>query len=634
MTRRKSQGNLSSSCLSLTKDKSTKAVFPLVCISIIGACTARNFFPWEPVVGSTAAVPLQKVGSLTQLIKSRPQHLALVHCAPSEKSGGADKSNWPICGILGDVPQYELEFPLTSDKERPIDRQFIDKSGTSHKSQAWQLMILNLSVSTSPSTSANVVKALSQWQNANKWVRGIRQEILPTNSPVLSRLHQAIEGQTEGNGKSTWNSSISYIDRRILTVQHGVPLFKARGELIELSSWWGNGTSYTPAHVSEPKSLSEYNNLWDISLYPKPPCKGASKQALLINEPHQRKKSETAFFFLLNYLQQQYPKTFSKLHIFQEGQPSSLNSSAAVFNIPERDFDDATIKMLQESRRTWNSPFYKPLNEKLDHRSSQMIKEAIRRFLVANGLPTEGVWGKSVDFYEYREKSGALDTRAALAANLRNRDNAQGAASIYLERLKSLKAHDAAFAQNLVEQNNFRGSLAYELYVEGNTSPRSGNSVSVHGLDDTGIYYASCALLFEQCMGLKTHLELSWQSLIVKSYWKPIQPFRDWVMARTVVEGLKSLDQDVVPVVAAAAGTHLPLVRKFLCKAGIDSVTLKETSSWKPPSGWRRTTTPMMSFLSAPLVALPPPPGFDLTNSTESGISQILDTWLTDPGLP
>lgn len=125
---------------------------------------------------------------------------------------------------------------------------------------------------------------------------------------------------------------------------------------------------------------------------------------------------------------------------------------------------------------------------------------------------------------------------------------------------------------------------------------------------------------------------MNFSSSTLYPQWKAIQPFRDWVMARTVVKKLDSLDQNVVPVVAAAAGTHLPLVRKFLCDAGIETVTVAPSPLWKPPSSWYGTS-PIMDFLTSTNLASPKPYKGSLQRSTEPGISQMLDTWITDSGL-
>lgn len=603
---------------------------------------------------------IKEVDSVTKLIEFRPQYLALIRCAPSERNENSNLANWSACGIIGAVPKYEQKISIFG---KLLKVNFIDNDGVTHKSQNWELVSLNLNKNDAQIVSANVVQALSKWQNANKWIRDIEQQELSEPSPVLRHFYAALGGKNGDIGKLPWNRSKAYVDRRILKMEHGVPLFETNGELIELASLETGKSPYTPQHFPVPKTLSEYSsynqNSW---LYPEPYCEGASRQALLVHEPHQRPGEEEAFFFLLAYLQEQYPATFGELHVFQEGQPNNLSTSDSVFALPVSGFEDTIIKMLEDSHNAWNSSLYAPLNRELN-----LLEDDVRSFLKAKNLPTSRIWDEAINFYNFQEESGALDTRAAIENNLhdrikdRYRIKDREIASTYVNRFKNLEVNDAAFAENLVEENGFRGALAYELYVEGNASPISGNSVSVYGLDDERIYYASFALLLSEYKNSLIQPNSSRKSTIEPKDWKAIQPFRDWIMARTVVKKLKSLDQSVVPVVAAAAATHLPLVREFLCEAGIGTVTLRSSASltkdkiidnhivlngvekstnlsftpmksWQPPSNWHGTT-PIMGYFTSSLSSALPDMGSLRLPTEEPGISQMLDTWITDPGL-
>lgn len=624
-----------------------------VCIYTVFNTAASNSSSFNSLVSNSPSdteliAGLIKVDSPTELIESRPQNLALIRCSSSDKN--KDIANWPICGVVGDVPirEQRTSFEPGSLLNRfrlahPLSTEFIDEYGSSHDSQKWELVLLNLEEGNSNFVADDIVHFFSEWQDENKTIRDIEKEELSTNSPHLNRLYQAVNKWERDIGESPWDSSQAYVDRRILSINHGIPLFNTDEELIELAALETGKSPYTPVHYAVPASLSEYNSENATSyFYPEPDCEGASRQALLVHEPHQQLGQERAFFFLLSYLQEQYPSTFGELYIFQEGQPSHLNQSDAIFNLPVDGFNNEIISMLEASRNAWNSAFYSPLNS-----TSHALDNAIPSFLTGKRLSTEGMWDEALDFYRVREESGALDTRAAIQANLSTRNNEQSAALSYMHRLNKLKPHDIAFASTLVEKNAFRGALAYELFVEGNTSNTSDYSVSVYGLDDAGLYYASCALL-PGCMSSSMNSSVSGQ---LTSRWKAIQPFRDWVMANTVVKELESLDPSAVPIVSAAAGTHLPLVRKFLCEAGISTVTLVPSAShaemigeltgdhltttkqWQPPTRWYGTT-PIGRFLGYNL-ATPlrmPDIGF-VDPSTGSGINQIITTWFTNPGM-
>lgn len=649
---RKGQRKKTARLCNLSFLKITAAVIVVASISFLFSNIFKqiNSGPSSEVVeipDSDIQISLKETDSLESLIESRPQHLALVRCSPPAGNVNAKKNAWPVCGIIGDVPQRErrTRLNLFDWNDSVLSVEFTDTQGISHDSQKWELVALNLGINTPSIANNKVIEAVSTWQNANQWVRNFEVQELSADSLVLSRLYKAVEAKTDEFQDLSWNSSKAYIDRRVLQVQHGVSLFENNGEVVEIAFFETGQSPYTAAHFAIPQSLEEYNATEGPFLYPEKQCEGATRQALLVHEPHQDPEGELAFFFLLSYLQEQYPSTFGDLHIFQEGQPSHLSSADPIFDLPVNDPNDTIAEMVQDSQDDWQSSFYSPLNGDL-----KIIEEAVKNFLIDKDLSIEGIWDESVDFYSFIEKSGALDTRAAMEANFRSRDDQYEIRQAYIDRLETLEVSDAAFAKTLVEKNGLRGSLAYELYVEGSGLSPSTKSVSVHGLDDAGIYYASCALS-DGCMGpLNVGL-----SNFPRSSWLKIQPFRDWVMARTVVRGFDSLEQGVVPVVAASLSTHLPLVREFLCDAGINTITLSPSNSlveiisvasefleatdatpnsmkpWHPPESWRGTT-PMMSYLTSTLSPTPPP-GIRPTQPSGEGIGQLLNTWLTGPGL-
>jgi hypothetical protein len=129
----------------------------------------------------------------------------------------------------------------------------------------------------------------------------------------------------------------------------------------------------------------------------------------------------------------------------------------------------------------------------------------------------------------------------------------------------------------------------------------------VFGLEKAEIYLASCVLEGGCAASLADFDEVEWQG-DTHALWKQIQPYRDWLMAQIAISKLRELPEATVPIMAASVGTHLPLIREFLCRNGYNTATLTPEHSFsvdastglptdEDPFDWFLTTL-IMQFLN------------------------------------
>jgi hypothetical protein len=359
---------------------------------------------------------------------------------------------------------------------------------------------------------------------------------------------------------------------------------------------------------------------------------------MLVHEPHGDRKGEAALFFLLHYLQSAYPQIFAKIYIFLEGQPHPYDSSYPFLH-PTLQNGGNIDTMIQESYRTWKNDQYLPLNQVSNDVDILTLYNKIREFLQKSGYSPnvlDGRWDAALKFYAHRDPSGALDLLTAienhLKAQIDKQINIRGTQALLL-RISSLAPEDAQFAQWLIKDMGLRGAFSYKLYIEGATtmtdSRNNKSKIAIYGLEDNGLYNASCILL-PDCLGNR---QATSKPMSDKA-WKLIQPYRDWVMARSALKTLEQLDQSIVPIITASVWTHLPLMREVFCREGYNTVTLDINQKWSPPETWS-ATTPIMGFLGSPVSSIPKrrgklAPGI----SQESGaIPRLIDILIKKPGL-
>ncbi len=343
-------------------------------------------------------------------------------------------------------------------------------------------------------------------------------------------------------------------------------LFKINGTHVTIAKPDTGVDPFEPVIYRIPKNFQEYDNPVIESLSVEPRCTEQSRWALLVHEPHGKVENESALFFFLLYLQHAYPSVFADMHVFQEGQPHAYDSSDPLFAPPRRSMDKIDI-MVQDSSMAWKKePHYSPLNTISNVAHSDERSKAVQNFLDKVGYKAtnlDGRWAAAIPFHTPRAPHGALDLHEAMQNHLQTfiaKNSQTSQAQELLRRIQSLEPGDARLAEWLITEMHLPGAFAYKLYTEGRSATVSTTStrnktrftVAIYGLEDYGLYFASCAAV-RNCLGKDGFIPRFVPS------WLDIQPYRDWVMAQSALQTLKRLSQQgksVVPIITASVGIH------------------------------------------------------------------------------
>ena len=548
------------------------------------------------------------------LMQQRAEHIAFIHCALDSQWTEENLPDWPICGIVGD-PRKTLTRSNTPE-DRNVVYTGIDASPV-QTIQADELPSERLLTA--------LRGALVEWQGESPTHRVELRKLL-RDSDAYRRLRTVLDEPSKRIGRHPSLGVPAYVSREVLHLAHSLTLFEVNGIRVNIAEPATGLHPYTPFHFPVPNNIREYSvdplsellanrspdslnpsavdspelkKAWQSQARLEPSCTKASRWAVLVHEPHGKPEDEAALFFFLHYLQRAYPEVFAEMHLFQEGQPHAYDISQPFPPPPFWRWGDID-NMIQESSRAWKTPQYSPLNQSSNTADVVTLHDNVRKSLDKVGYnhnDLDGRWEAAIKFYAHRAPGGALDLLKAMQNHLEfqidqhiNRHEAQQ----LLHRIRSLAPGDAKLAQWLIKDMGFRGAFAYKLYIEGGvapatTIPASGGNrfkVAIYGLEDFGLYFTSCAL-YPGCLGNpQTRF-----NPIFNTAWKPIQPYRDWVMARSALQTLEQLDRAVVPIIAASVRAHLPLIREVFCRAGYNTATLAVNRyNWRSPKHWSATT--------------------------------------------
>jgi hypothetical protein len=355
-----------------------------------------------------------------------------------------------------------------------------------------------------------------------------------------------------------------------------------------------------PRSFATPQSYSRYDDTGPV-LGVNPQCNQNSSYAILLHEPHSSVSDQQRLFLFLKFLQDAYPSSFPKLNVFQEGQLSKYFSFGALPHFAPSKPPSNVDALIDDSQRQWQSTLYDPLNKTIDIANSDaliqslMTKSSTSKIIPKIDSNNGTIIRKALAFYKSFNADGSLNTASAVLEVVQQSQNPQAK---LVDRLKNLEPSDSSLSRYLIDTAGLRGALAYELYANGKRPASDPSSkIEVFGIEDPGIYLASC-FLQSQCvsslgLGMNDDAILNYDD-----YWTKIQPYRDWLMAQSVLLYLKDAKQGVIPIILAALPTHLPLVRDILCREGnINTVSLDYTDHTSAISQF--FTTPLMPFLQA-----------------------------------
>lgn len=340
---------------------------------------------------------------------------------------------------------------------------------------------------------------------------------------------------------------------------------------------------YHKVEYKAPYNLDEYNSFEQNE--GEEYC--GERKAILIDEPHDRFNDEVLYFVFLDHLQKSYPDTFKDLYIFQEGQFSEHAFSYDALETPE------FREMLEQSFRAWGNSVYGDLDT-LTPRSSQgqILYEGEEFAESLDARLDRQLMAAHLHFYKTKhKKTGALNTYQALRNLITHAPSEEVQSEQFrgfVSRFEELRPRDTSFARYLLETIGFRGALAYELYVEGRGYRSTDRSVQVFGMEDYGMYLASCAMV-KNCA-----LRSAWQrNDETHNKWLAIQPARDQRMVEAVTKTMGDDPNDPrIPIIAANVVTHLPLIRELLCEQGYETETLamSRVLPTEQPADWVGTT--------------------------------------------
>jgi len=494
-------------------------------------------------------------GSLSPLkdmegfLGAKPDVIARLRCRPSKVAGQSptDPTSWPICGFLG------------------LHTMAADSSATN------QIYYFGPQRTDDPSFdtyTGDFIAGLAAWRSHEPNFRSATLKTTPITYSVLdSVLRPAAESdQSAGFDLHPFFDSVAYVDSTLMYLTWEMNLFPGRDSNLKVPSWY-NVVNYAPAD-----NFDDYNKLVNGPASHRQ-CGDGKRLAILIHEPHSDPQQERLLFQFLNYLQTTYPDLFKQLTVIQEGQFRRGASRSA--QGPHVQQTDPIDSLIAQSYTSWQTKTYAPMNAIDYEQGRSAIVRNFSQFLIGKKVPVDvGQAEKTLDnalrFYLSTTAEGELDPVRALM----NLDTPKP----FRERLSATKPLDANLATFLLNDDkiNMRGAFAYKIYREGNLQPGGQARVKIFGLEDPGLYIASCALVYE-CVSSLGGQGVPNHSL--GDEWRQIQPYRDWVMANNALEVLEGVAGPSIPIILASLKTHLPIMRELLCRAGVTGIMLAPTPS-------------------------------------------------------
>lgn len=532
-------------------------------------CLAVSFSILFVPVAHSQQNQVNIVDSVEQFLAKQPYVVLRLRCSTERTTGAKENAPnssvrrrtsdnldyWPICGYLG---KSQNDDSISYFGPRSAQPQGAEADFDKYNS--------------------DFAAALVRWHSEAPLLRAVRAD---DDVPyfVLSEFNSALRpidprSRFDDTREIRLHPVLNYrayIDDHFLKLSYGSDLFSVDGTTVRIPGAWFEVRS-APAATN----LEEYNDpTWGKPNATK--CGDGAHFAILAHEPHADAAQEALLFTLLKYLQDTFPSLFSQLVVFQEGQyaPEIIaNKLTGAASVPPQS-SDRVDALIGESHAAWKSASYEPLSKISISDGTAEIVDRFGQFLQAKRARIDLDVAKEtlathIRFYRSVGSTGSLDPSLALANLFTNKEGA--AATELRRRLDGLKPHDANFASFLIKKASFRGALAYKFYVEGKIPETGSNSVKIFGIENAGLYLASCSLN-EDCLASVADLN-NFFGYASGSEWKKIQPYRDWLMANYVLEGLKIFPSSTIPVVLASVRTHLPIIRELLCRKGLTGVML------------------------------------------------------------
>jgi hypothetical protein len=495
---------------------------------------------------------LVQSGSVGEFLAKHPSLIVRLRCS---SLGGntqllvkpflAEGTNQQICGFVGLVSD-----PSSSDGFERVMYYFGPTSGSGSNMKLYV---------------DQFVSGLKGFRDSNHFVRSSLSSVDDLLS-INGVLRKPANSNEELHPYLDYGASID--DDNALYMSYGTTLFDLDGTTITIPDL------YQKVNYLAAGNLDEYNQ--GSGGGEQGACGDGKQFAILIHEPHSKQDEESMLFSFLDYLHSEYPKVFNHLYVLQEGQYAydAVNENT-ITTIVGRDKTDVG-KLILESEKEWKGDTYTPLNSVNIKTPAVGVQNAFGNFLKKNSISAgtevaEQSLEKQLKFYGRMTSTGGLDPVGALLAI--------DPPSDLKEKLEHLEPHNVELVTSLLNspEIGFRGALAFKLYAEGNRAGNVENAkIKVFGLEDLGLYLASCALNPECVLAGKTvdKPDEADKFTALEPRWKAIQPYRDAVMASHVLVLLGQVKEPITPIVLASVATHLPIIRKALCDAGITSVML------------------------------------------------------------
>jgi hypothetical protein len=556
--------------------------------------------PQKPLQGSNSSSGrIPRLGSKSFIFAAAAMSLAcLTFPGLAQTDGAHELAKSPgIDDFLAKHPDTIVRLKCNTLTERDAICGFLGLVANSSSNDGYDRLVYYFGPASNSGNSTRpyvdrFVNGLKEFRDHNHFVRSSR-----SGGYFLPDLDTLLRDSRTDNGTLhpflDYPASVDYDE--VLSLSYGLKLLDINSTEIKIPN-----ESYNKVNYSAAQSLDEYDN---VPYGSEQGICGEGKQfAILVNEPHAQQDQESDLFSFLNYIHVEYPTIFSHLYVLQEGQYAGkpINSSH-VDTVIGRD-QDATGSMILASAKEWRTNIYSPLNVLGLDTQTGKIQEDFVRFLKEKSIPIDSNVAKQtlerqLRFYARMTPATGLNPADALMAIDTPPDLNQ--------RLEKLQPGDVELVTALINNPNidFRGALAYKLYVDGNDAGRAESSaIKVFGLEDLGLYLSSCALnpvcalplVGKGDSGLDPKEKDKFKA--VDRLWIGIQPYRDAVMASYVLDLLGDAKESITPIVLASVETHLPIVRKLLCAAGVTSAMLepKENQPGALP------TTPFSPFLYNP----------------------------------
>lgn len=303
--------------------------------------------------------------------------------------------------------------------------------------------------------------------------------------------------------------------------------------------------------------------------------------AILVHEPHGNQREEWQLFYLLWYLQRDYPRDFSNLVVFQEGSLAEFPENRSLIANHNRS-EIVGNRFFEFREREFGASFFWVENRLFETNEATygdgltQILSTAKRF--GDQQPSDD-WinaaTQSFLFDSKKNRNGSIDTQGSFFQVI-HRSDLEGKDDV-LEKLKLVQSRHANLAKFLIDDIHLRAAFAYEIFSEG-FSENPNNTVDVFGIEDPILYGASCRL-FPGCNG-DGRKNVKWEDSPQYFDWGAIQPYRHAIMANNILNVLRTqVPKDTIPVITAAIHGHLPELRGYLCEAGYDTVGLNPTQN-------------------------------------------------------